>query len=362
MAFPARGGDTTVSTDGIGLDELALAARNHGLPMEALDWEVTPIGLHYLLTHYDIPAVDPTRWTMAIDGAVEVPLVVDLDDLGRLPPRTHTVTLECAGNGRARLDPRPISQPWLFHAVGTARWSGVSVADLLAEVRPRDDVVEVLFTGLDRGVEGGVLQDYQRSLPLDEALRPEVIVATAMNDAPLPPQHGAPARLIVPGWYGMTHVKWLRSISLLTEPFDGYQHRRSYRYRTQPDEPGRAVSRMLPRSLLRPPGIPEFLSRRRIVEAGEITLTGRAWSGHGPIVRVEVSPDRGTTWHDATVERAPDTHAWHPWHWTWRARRGLHTIVSRATDSTGRSQPDEPEWNVGGYEVNAIQAVDVEVI
>jgi DMSO/TMAO reductase YedYZ molybdopterin-dependent catalytic subunit len=350
-----------LTTAGVGLEELGLAARNHGMPMEALEWEVTPIGLHYLLTHYDIPVVDPTRWRMEIDGTVENPRTLGLDDLERFPRRTHTVTLECAGNGRARLDPRPVSQPWLFHAVGTARWSGVAVGDLLAEAGPGDDAVEVLFSGLDRGIEGGVAQTYQRSLTLEEALRPDVIVATTMNDVPLPPQHGAPARLIVPGWYGMTHVKWLSSITLLTEPFDGYQQRHAYRYRTHPDDSGRPVTRMLPRSLIRPPGIPEFLSRRRLLEAGSIVLTGRAWSGHGSITRVEVSADGGTTWHDATLGPPPDTNAWHPWQWTWHATPGFHSLVSRATDSSGLTQPAAPEWNAGGYEVNAVQVIDVEV-
>ena len=119
--------------EGVGLDELALAARNHGLPLEALRYDLTPTGLHYLLVHYDIPAVDPATWELLIDGAVSTPLRLDLDALRQRPRVTLPVTLECAGNGRARLSPRPVSQPWLVEAVGTAEWTGTPLAPLLAE-------------------------------------------------------------------------------------------------------------------------------------------------------------------------------------------------------------------------------------
>ena len=345
--------------DGISIEELGLAARNHGFPMEALDWDITPIGLHYLLIHYDIPNIDPATWQLTVDGAVDRPAVVGLDDLRTMPRHTRTVTLECAGNGRALLTPRPISQPWLLNAVGTAKWSGVPVASLLEQVGPTADAVEVLFTGLDRGVEGDTEQAYQRSLPISDI--GDVFVAYEMNGAPLPPQHGAPVRLVVPGWYGMTHVKWLSSISVLTEPFDGYQHRRAYRLRENDDDPGRPVTRMLPRSLVRPPGIPHFLSRSRLVDAGPVEINGRAWSGHGAVSRVEVSTDDGRTWRGAEVDPPPDRYAWQRWNLVWDAEPGHHVICSRATDETGRSQPLEPGWNVGGYEVNAVQRVLVEV-
>jgi sulfane dehydrogenase subunit SoxC len=346
---------------GISMEELQLSARNHGFPLEALDWDLTPIGLHYLLIHYDIPKVDPASWQLNIDGAVETPVSFSLADLRRRPQQARTVTLECAGNGRARLEPRPVSQPWLLHAVGTGRWGGVGLSTLIEEAGPTADTVEVLFTGLDRGVEGGEEQAYQRSLPLQEALRDDVIVATDMNDVPLPPQHGAPARLIVPGWYGMTHVKWLSSITLLTEPFTGYQQARAYRYRHTEDESGRPVTRMLPRSLIRPPGIPDFMSRNRTVRAGSIELTGRAWSGHGAVTRVDVSVDDGATWTGAALDAPPEPYAWQRWTWKWLAEPGNHILCSRATDDHGHTQALEPEWNVGGYEVNAVQRIDVEV-
>ncbi|WP_345528976.1 molybdopterin-dependent oxidoreductase [Streptomyces showdoensis] len=164
------------------------------------------------------------------------------------PAVTHRVTLECAGNGRARLSPRPVSQPWLVEAVGTADWTGVPLAALLAEAGPADGAVEAVFTGADHGVERGTEQDYRRSLPLPHAADPDrgVLVAYAMNGAPLPPQHGHPLRLVVPGWYGMASVKWLRDVTLTATPFTGFQQAVAYRYRQGPDEPGAPVDVIAP--------------------------------------------------------------------------------------------------------------------
>jgi len=281
---------------GISVEELRLAARNHAMLLEALRWPITPVGLHYLLTHYDVPLVDPTSWRLELVGAVERPLSFTLDELRARPAVELAATMECAGNGRALLEPRPISQPWLTGAVGTGLWRGAELAPLLAEAVPAGSAVEVVFAGLDRGVEGEVEQRYERSLSLDEATSAGCVLAYELNGAPLPPQHGFPLRLVVPGWYGMTNVKWLSQITVVEEPFDGYQVANGYRVRQSEDEEGRPVTRMRPRSLMVPPGMPEFMTRERIVDRGEVELEGRAWSGRAPIVRVEVSVDDRGTW------------------------------------------------------------------
>lgn len=347
----------TTTDSAITLDELQLAARNHGMPLEALRYDVTPAGLHYLLIHYDIPGVDPSTWSLEIDGAVNRPYRLDLEAIRSLPATTAPVTFECAGNGRARLQPRPISQPWLFEAVGTAEWTGVAVADLLERAGPTDRGVEVVFTGLDRGVEGGVEQAYQRSLTLDQARAAGVMLAHTMNGHPLLPQHGFPLRLVVPGWYGMTNVKWVTRMTVVTEPFEGHQQAESYRVRREEGDPGVPVTRMLPRSLMVPPGIPDFMTRKRFLEAGPVTLTGRAWSGFADITSVEVSTDGGSTWEPASLDPPVAPHAWRRWSHTWIATPGETVLCSRATDETGRTQGAEPAWNLGGYEVNAIQRV-----
>jgi DMSO/TMAO reductase YedYZ molybdopterin-dependent catalytic subunit len=269
--------------------------------------------------------------------------------------------MECAGNGRARLDPRPVSQPWLNEAIGTARWRGAPLRPLLEEAGLPDGTVEILFTGLDRGIEAGEEQAFQRALPLDEALRDEVLLAYEMNGAPLPPQHGFPLRLVVPGWYGMTNVKWLERIEPLDRPFEGYQNAMGYRLRQAEDEEGEPLSRMQPRSLLVPPGIPEFFTRDRTVPAGEVVLEGRAWSGLAPVESVEVSVDGGSSWAPAELEPEGERWAWRGWTYRWDARPGEHVVCSRARDEAGNEQPDEPPWNLGGYANNSLQTVRVTV-
>ncbi len=345
--------------EGISLEELQLAARNHGMPLEALRYPVTPVGLHYLLIHYDVPDVDAEGWSLRVRGERELSL--GLAELKRRPRAELTVTMECAGNGRARLDPRPVSQPWLSEAIGTARWAGTPLRPLLEEAGLPEGAVEVLFTGLDRGIEGGEEQSYQRALPLEEALRDEVLLAYEMNGSPLPPQHGFPLRLVVPGWYGMTSVKWLAEIELVDSPFQGYQQISGYRFRQTEDEEGTPVDRMAPRSLLVPPGIPEFLTRERTVDPGEVDLEGRAWSGHAPIESVEVSTDGGVTWAAAELEPAGERWAWRGFSYRWNAEPGEYTVCSRARDEAGNEQPLEPLWNLGGYANNAVQRIPVTV-
>jgi DMSO/TMAO reductase YedYZ molybdopterin-dependent catalytic subunit len=344
----------------ISLEELQLAARNHGLPLEALRHDVTPVGLHYLLTHFDIPYVDETTWSLQIGGAVEHPVALTLADVKARPARTAPVTLECAGNGRALYAPHVVSQPWLQEAVGTAEWTGTSLRPVLEEAGLAPDATEVVFTGLDRGIQGDVEHLYERSLPLAEATRDEVMLVYAVNGEPLPPQHGFPLRLIVPGWYGMTHVKWLRSITAVAEPFTGYQQGTAYHVRPSENEQGEPVTRILPRSLMVPPGIPEFLSRTRFLAPGSCRLEGRAWSGWAPIARVEVSVD-GETWADATLGDPVGDFAWRGWSYGWDADAGEHELCCRATDEAGNVQPDVPPWNWDGVCNNAVQRVRVVV-
>jgi sulfane dehydrogenase subunit SoxC len=349
----------TIADQGITPAELRLAARNHGLPLEALRHEITPPGLHYLLIHYDIPVVDPDAFRLEIGGAVERPMSLSLDALRARQHTREPITFECAGNGRALLEPRPLSQPWLTEAVGTADWGGTPLGSLLEEAGVRESSVELLFSALDRGVEGGVEQTYERSLPLAEA--EHALLAYEMNGGPLPPQHGYPLRLVVPGWYGMQNVKWLTRITVLEEPFTGFQNSVAYRMYGADGEPGEPVTRMLPRSLMVPPGVPDFMTRNRHVEPGPLTLRGRAWSGYGGIERVDVSTDGGATFNAAVLDPPQGPHAWRGWSFDWEAAPGEHEISSRATDSAGNTQPLEPPWNLKGYANNAVERIHVVV-
>jgi DMSO/TMAO reductase YedYZ molybdopterin-dependent catalytic subunit len=339
--------------------ELQLAARNHGMPLEALRYPVTPAGLHYLLIHYDIPAVDPAAFELRVDGPVERPLALSLDDLRARPAAELEVTMECAGNGRALLpDPRPLSQPWLAEAVGTAAWRGVPLGALLDESQPRRSAVEIVFTGLDEGVEAGERQAYARSLTLDQA--GDAIVAYEMNGAPLPPQHGFPLRLVVPGLYGMASVKWLARITVTDEPFAGYQQVHAYRFRRDEDDPGVPLSRIFPRALMVPPGVAGFPERTRTLDAGPTTIAGRAWSGWAPIAAVEVGVDG--EWTEAELDPPSGRWAWRGWRFEWDATPGEHVLSCRARDEAGNAQPDDAEWNVGGYANNGVQLVPVTVV
>jgi DMSO/TMAO reductase YedYZ molybdopterin-dependent catalytic subunit len=349
------------SSPAVSLEEVRLAARNHGQPLEMIREDITPVGLHYLLIHFDIPAVDLATWRLAVDGAVREPLELTLDDVRARPSRTLPVTLECAGNGRALFEPHVVSQPWMNEAVGTAEWTGTPLAPLLDEAGVAASACEIVFTGLDRGIQADVEQSYQRSLTLDEARSEDVLLAYEINGVPLPPQHGYPLRVIVPGWYGMTHVKWLRSITAVEEPFEGWQQAVAYHVRSSDDDPGRPVTRIEPRSLIVPPGIPDFLSRDRFLDPGPCPVRGRAWSGWAPIARVEVSVDGGASWADAELDAPLGEWAWRGWRYAWEAEPGEHELCSRATDAAGNVQPLQAEWNVEGCCNNSVQSVRVTV-
>ncbi len=363
MSFPRVGDGSFIEpSDRFHQEELQLALRNHAVPLEALRYDVTPPGLHYTLIHYDIPAVDVPAWRLTIGGAVHRQLTLSLEDLRRRPQTTLRVTLECAGDGRALSRPRPISQPWLLGAVGTADWTGTSLSAILRESQVASGAREVLFTGLDEGFEGGQRQWYERSLPLDEAMRDDVILAWAMNGAPVAPQHGFPLRLIAPGWYGMAHVKWLRSIRLLDHEFTGYQQSTAYRYASTREAVGEPVTLMRVRSVMIPPGIPDFLTRTRVVQRGPVQLSGRAWSGRSAIRGVAVSLDGGTSWEDAEVVPQSGPHQWQSWRYDWSAVPGSYQLCCRATDATGNAQPVEQFWTARGMGNNLVQRIPVIVV
>ncbi len=340
-------------------EEVQLANRNRGMPLEGLRYPITPTGMHYLLVHFDIPQIDVDAWRLKLGGLVSRPASLSLGDIKRLPAVTITVTMECAGNGRALLSPRPVSQPWLLEAVGTAEWTGTPLRAVVEEAGVSAKAVEILFTGLDRGIQGEEVQYYQRSLSIAEATRDEVLLAYAMNGEPLQPQHGYPLRLLVPGWYGMTSVKWLDRIEAIDEPFQGYQMTASYRYCQTTDDPGEPVTLMRVRALMVPPGIPDFATRTRFVEAGRVTLTGQAWAGRLGVSRVEVSVDGGSTWSEAQLGEQHSPFAWRAWSFPWKAMRGSHTLCVRATDIEGNVQPVTQEWTFQGMGNNMVQRVEV---
>jgi DMSO/TMAO reductase YedYZ molybdopterin-dependent catalytic subunit len=349
-------------TDGLfAREEVYLANRNHGALLEMLRHEVTPAGSHYLLNHFDVPYVpDAQAWRLHVGGKVSTPLMLSLDDIRALPAKTLRVTLECAGSGRANVTPRWPSMPWQNTAVGTAEWTGASLKPVLQRAGLGPDVVDVSFTGADRGFDKGHEHEYGRSLTPDLAMGEDVLLVYAMNGQPLLPQHGFPLRLIVPGWYGMASVKWLHRIEALTEPYDGYEQVQSYIYKTSATDRGVPVTHMRVKSLMVPPGIPDWYTRTRLVDSGRVTVHGRAWSGNGtPIAKVELGVDG--LWAEAQLDPPATTYAWRGWRFEWEALRGEHVLACRATDANGEIQPLEPQFDRGGFGNNAIQKVQVTV-
>jgi DMSO/TMAO reductase YedYZ molybdopterin-dependent catalytic subunit len=314
--------------------------------------------LHYLLNHFDVPYVADDSWLLALQGHVFRPMSWSLADLKALPARTLRVTMECAGNGRGLLTPRYPSMPWLHEAVGTAEWTGTALKHVLERAQLDDDVIEIAFIGADRGFDRGVEHSFGRSLTPELALSEDVLLAWAMNGQPLLPQHGYPLRLIVPGWYGMGNVKWLTRIEALPQPYQGFQQAVGYHYRPAPGLPGTPVTHMRVKALLVPPGIPDWYSRHRLLDAGTTEVFGRAWSGGGvPIAHVEVGING--RWRPASLDSPQGKFAWQAWRYMWQAQAGEYELACRATDANGETQPLEPRWDSGGFGNNAVQRVRV---
>jgi DMSO/TMAO reductase YedYZ molybdopterin-dependent catalytic subunit len=259
------------------------------------------------------------------------------------------VTLECAGNGRSFVRPPAPGEQWTLGAVSTAEWTGAVLRSLVEPAGVSGSVTEILFRGADAGTPPGVGTRirYERSLPVERALADDVLVAYAMNGADLPLEHGAPVRLIVPTWYGMASVKWLAEIIALEEPFRGFYQAERYVIGDAP------LGTMKPRAVIVEP--------LGSVGAGTPTVVrGYAWSGRGPVARVELSTDGGATWRDAQLAAAAGPAAWREFRLTWIPRAGTAELVARATDASGDRQGLENVRNALGYANNAAQPVRVD--
>lgn len=361
-------------------EEVVLGLRNHGHHPEGCKFDITPVGMHYLLIHFDIPKIDVDTYSFKVTGAVEKELTLTLEDLKQRPSKTIPVMMECGGTGRVKLYPRPVVWPWKDESIGCYEWTGTPLKGILEEAGLRKETIEILFTGHDRGFDQGFEHNFERSLPLTEAMREEVMLVYAHNGQPLLPQHGAPLRLIVPNWYGMTSVKWIKSIKAITEPFQGVQQAIQYRYKrpqstlaklakevtdhawykNAKDDPGEPVTRIRVNSTMVPPGKPDLVQRNRYLVTGKVVVEGKAWSGHGPIKQVEFSSDGGKTWNLAVLGEQIGEFAWTSWKYEWDANKaGEYELCVRATDAAGNSQPIDSDevWNYGGYGVNSIQRV-----
>lgn len=331
---------------------------NAETPLPAMANPLTPTRSFYVRSHFEVPSIDPRTWRLHLDGAVEHPGRFALSELRKLPRRDLWVTLECAGNGRGAMKPLPPGLPWGFGAVGTARFTGVPLSLVLERAAPRSEAREVLFVGADRGrVEPGEVVPFARSLPLEVARHPDTLVALAMNGRPLSAAHGFPARLIVPRWYAMASVKWLVGIHVLDAQFEGFFQKDDYIY-----EDGASPYRSEPVSLMRVRSVIGTPADGAVIPPGLVQIAGTAWSGHPPVVLVELSVDGGTSWHRAELGRASSPYAARPWRCLLRLDSpGSYSVVARATDQAGNTQPMDPLWNARGYGNNVTHRIRLNV-
>lgn len=325
-------------------------------PEAALAAPVTPTAHTYVRSNFEMPHLDFATHRIVCDGAVRSPGFSTMQDLAQLQQRTVIATMECAGNDRTGIRPLPGGEPWNGGAISTTRWTGVPLHHVLGSLEPIEDAAAVLAVGADYGAPAAMTDSvaFARAIPMDIALSPDTLLALTMNGEPLPPLHGGPVRLLVPGWYGMASVKWVSRITVLTDEYAGYFQRQRYVY---DDHTGtRPVMRMRVKSLIVAP------SEGNKVLPGDVTVWGWAWSGDGKISEVEVSTSGDGEWYAANLLPPESPHAWSRWEVTVPLLvPGRHVLRSRARDSSGAVQPDSPAWNRLGYGNNAIQQVTIRV-
>lgn len=345
------------------LKALSVRPLDYETPVALLDSLITPNDRFYVRCHMPVPAdTAEAGWALAIDGEVGTPLSLTVAELKQLPQTSVTMTLECAGNGRAFFDPPVAGIQWRKGAVGTAKWTGVRVADVLKKAGAKAGATHIWVAGADRPM--GTQPPFVRQVPIAKAVDPDTIIAWAMNDQPIPAVHGAPLRLIVPGWEGAYAIKWLNKVTVATKEYDGFWVATGYRYPTKRVAPGAAVdpkdlaplTGLVVKSLITAP------LDGATVAPGRIAVAGFAWAGETAIAKVDVSTDSGATWLPARLVGAAVKYSWRRFEFEFTAtKQETHTILSRATDAKGVTQPIVPQWNPSGYLWNAPDQVRIEV-
>ncbi|HZQ90945.1 MAG TPA: molybdopterin-dependent oxidoreductase [Terriglobales bacterium] len=332
-------------------------------PASALTTFITPVPLFFVRNHVSEPfAFDLDAWRLNIVGEVERPVSLTMRDLVRMEAASVTNTLECAGNGRAFFGPHVPGIQWKRGAVGTARFTGPRLKDVLARAGLKSTAKHVAFKGLEE--PPGRVPQFIRSIPIEKALDSGTLVALHMNGAPLLKHHGFPARALVPGWIGAASVKWLTEVRVLDREFEGNFMKPGYRLPASPLAPGgevnpdqtAAITRLNVKSLITHP------AEGARIPAQAARIAGMAWAGEAEVVRVEISTDGGASWSNARLGAERARYAWRMWEFAWKPpRAGEYTILSRATDSDGRTQPAAGAWNPSGYLWNGYDRVRVNV-
>jgi sulfite oxidase len=332
---------------------LSPSPKDLEMPVEAFIDEITPVEHFFVRCHTLIPEIKLPEWKLEIAGLVDRPLTLTLADLKKLPRVELVSVLECAGNGRSFYQPTVAGAQWRFGSVGNARWAGVRLKDVLERAGVKPVATQLLLNGAD--MPFAKMPKFQRTLEVGKAMHPDTLLAWQMNGKPLTADHGFPLRVIAPGWASDSWVKWLTSIELLDHDFDGFWMKTAYRHPAQHVAPGTAVDpkEMIPvtdlnvKSVIANPG--------QWAAPGVIKVQGVAWSNTSPVAKVEISADAGRTWSLANLTGKPTKYGFRKFAYTWDAAEGQYTLMSRATNEAGKSQPIEAEWNPNGYLYNAAQ-------
>lgn len=358
LATPPSGRGVEVET----LLRFGGTPQNLATPLQYFDRLLTPNSVFFVRSHFGPPALDPSR-QLVIDGMVEKPLTLSVDELRRLPAASVTAVLQCAGNGRALHAPRVPGVQWTHGAMGQALWKGVRLRDLLAKAGVKADAAHVQLAGADLPPKPQV-PAFTRSIPLARALSPDTIVAYEMNGEPLSLAHGAPMRLVVPGWAGDHWVKWLTRLRVQREEAEGFFMQTAYRMPTSVVAPGAAVAPADMRSLTTFPVksliVTPLEGERR--SPGEQLIKGIAFSGEAPIEAVEVSSDEGKTWRRAKLEGEPGVGRWQTFSILIpNSAPAPMSAIARAIERAGRMQPQHAAWNPSGYFWNGWHRVAWEV-
>lgn len=334
---------------------------NAETPAHLLDDDITPYERLFVRLNGLVPQTaldaDAEGWTLTIDGEVDQPLTLTIDDLkSKYEHVTRRMVLECGGNGRAFFNPGASGNQWGLGAVGCPEWTGVRLADVLKDAGVRDTAVYTAHYGNDVHLSGDEEKDtISRGVPIEKAMEDDAIIAWAMNGQPIPALHGFPLRLVIPGYPGSVCQKYLTRIWIRDQQHDGAKMTGySYRLPAYPVAPGTEVpeSDMVVMTEMPVKSLITFPETGTEVTAGEATeVRGHAWAGNGDVAAMHVSTDFGQTWQEATLEPAVNRFAWQ----RWRAnvtlpQSGYYEVWARATDKNGVSQPvTTPGWNPRGY-------------
>jgi len=360
--------DMTVSDKNPALTVHEEDPYNAGPPLDRLRANfVTPNELFYVRCHGNMPAIDPDSYRLSVTGSVGQALRLSLDDLRRdFPQETVTATLQCSGNRRAGLiavKPIPGETPWTEDAISTADWTGVPLRAIVQAAGIGPAGRRVAFTGLDMGHKAGRTFQVGSSIPLDKAMGSEVLLAYEMNGAPLPRAHGAPLRVVVPGYIGTCNVKWLGEVRLQAGPSAAYTQ--AHQYKLFPPQVRKEEANWDEGLMLQELSINSAICTPvdgATVPAGQVRVEGYAMAGGDrDVARVDVSADGGATWTTADLSLDGSRWTWRFWTCALDLPRGDHQIVARAYDTAANTQPEDPAtiWNFGGYMNNSWPRVTI---